>query len=126
MVKVRYGDLKSIRQKRTIVLRGEIIAVERLSWLLRGAPNEVISELNPISILILGVNGKKFGLMVDSVFRQEEIVVKPLPESYVGVPGLASTSILGDGRVILILDVPQLHELMTTETGRADLQTSVS
>lgn len=51
----------------------------------------------------------KFGLIVDSVYRQEEIVVKSLPESLANVNGLAGASLLGDGKVILILDSIQLY-----------------
>lgn len=110
-VKIRYDELKSIRQKMAISLRGDVVMVDWLGQLLGHSdrPN-ILPELQ-LSVLILQVNGNKFGLIVDSVFRQEEIVVKPLPESYAVVPGLAGASILGDGKAILILDSNQLYGL---------------
>jgi two-component system chemotaxis sensor kinase CheA len=112
-VKVSASDLKSIRQKKAITLRGEIIMVECLSEILDHHLNNKVAAEIRLSILILQVNGNRFGLIVDSVFRQEDIVVKPLPESYSSVPGLSGASILGDGKAILILDSNQLSGLLT-------------
>ena len=111
-VKIRYDELKSIRQKNAITLRGEVIMVEWLSQLLGHPLRDDLSPDLRIPVLILHGNGRKFGLIVDSVFRQEEIVVKPLPESYAGLQGLAGASILGDGKAILILDSNQLYGCM--------------
>jgi two-component system chemotaxis sensor kinase CheA len=85
--------------------------VEWLGQLLKQSTITNILPETKLSILILNLNGEKFGLIVDSVYRQEEIVLKPLPDSYAGVPGLAGASILGDGRAILILDINQLYKI---------------
>ena len=116
-VKIRASELQSIRQKTAITLRGEVIMVEWLSQLLGNNLIQITSEELRLSILILQVNGHKFGLIVDSVFKQEEIVVKPLPESYTDVQGVAGASILGDGKAILILDSNQLYGCMS-EAGQ--------
>ncbi|MDY6877408.1 MAG: chemotaxis protein CheA [Chloroflexota bacterium] len=59
----------------------------------------------PRHALVVRRNGQPFGLRVDDVMGHEEIVVKPLPAALHGMPGLAGVTILGEGQVVLILDV---------------------
>jgi two-component system chemotaxis sensor kinase CheA len=49
--------------------------------------------------------GRQFGLVVDAVLDQQEIVVKPLPKLLTGLGAYAGATLLGDGRVALILDI---------------------
>jgi len=59
----------------------------------------------PRHALVVRRNGQPFGLCVDDVLGHEEVVVKPLPAALRGTPGLAGVTILGEGQVVLILDV---------------------
>jgi two-component system chemotaxis sensor kinase CheA len=59
-------------------------------------------------ILVLQAEGRRFGLVVDRVLNTEEIVVKPLSRQLKGIGTYAGATILGDGRVALILDVRSL------------------
>ena len=61
-----------------------------------------------VYILILQAEGRRFGLVVDRVLNTEEIVVKPLSRQLKGIGTYAGATILGDGRVALILDVRAL------------------
>lgn len=58
--------------------------------------------------MIIGAEGAELGLIVDDLLGEEDIVIKSLAENYRNIPGLAGASILGDGRVSLILDVAAL------------------
>jgi two-component system chemotaxis sensor kinase CheA len=58
--------------------------------------------------LVVRRGGQRLGLVVDDLLDKQEIVVKPLPQSLIGLPGLSGTTILGAGQVVLILDVPNL------------------
>jgi len=58
--------------------------------------------------LVVRRGDQRLGLGVDALLGKEEIVVKPLPEALVGIPGLSGTTIVGAGQVVLILDVPNL------------------
>ena len=62
-------------------------------------------------VVIVGTEGKKIGLIVDSVLGEEDVVIKPLKDKYTNTPGIAGATILGDGTVSLILDTSQLIEL---------------
>ncbi|MDH5564277.1 MAG: chemotaxis protein CheW, partial [Nitrospirota bacterium] len=58
-----------------------------------------------VNIVVLKAEGQRFGLVVDEINDMEEIVVKPLSKQLKGVPVFAGATIMGDGRVALILDV---------------------
>ena len=58
-----------------------------------------------VNIVVLQAEAHRFGVVVDEVHDTEEIVVKPLGKLLKGVPCFAGGTILGDGRVALILDV---------------------
>ncbi|OAQ21296.1 chemotaxis protein CheW [Thermosulfurimonas dismutans] len=81
-------------------LRGEIIPLIRLSRIL-GSPNGDYER----SLVILSTGVMDFGLLVDEVRDSEEIVVKPLGRLLKGIPIYAGATIMGDGKVALILDV---------------------
>ena len=62
----------------------------------------------PANIVVLLANDRKFGLVVEEVNDTHEIVVKPLGEQLRGLPMFAGATIMGDGIVVLILDVVEL------------------
>lgn len=71
-------------------------------------------------LAVLQVNGLLFGLAVDRVIDQQEIVVKPLSALLQSIPLYSACTILGDGRVVLILDaagIAQRAHLTTTQAG---------
>ncbi|PSH04562.1 MAG: histidine kinase [Acidobacteria bacterium] len=63
-----------------------------------------------VNIVVLQADGRQFGLIVDDINDTEEIVVKPLGKQLKGIHCFAGATILGDGRVALILDVPGLAQ----------------
>jgi two-component system chemotaxis sensor kinase CheA len=68
-------------------------------------PLELMSSRESLTIVVLRASDREFGLVVDRLEETQEIVVKPLGELLKRIPILAGTTILGDGRVALILDV---------------------
>ena len=62
-------------------------------------------------IVVTQVGSQTFGIVVDGVFHTEEIVVKPLGKQLKGINSFAGATIMGDGTVALILDVPTLIKL---------------
>ncbi len=61
--------------------------------------------------VVVGVANRKFGIEVDRLIGQKEIVIKPLGAYLKNIPGIAGSTILGDGRVIMILDAGELLRL---------------
>ncbi|KRG41660.1 chemotaxis protein [Stenotrophomonas panacihumi] len=62
-----------------------------------------------LTVVLLQAGEARFGLVVDQVRGREEVVIKPLPRALRGLPGYAGATLIGDGRMALILDVDGLR-----------------
>ncbi|MBP0614159.1 chemotaxis protein CheA [Jiella mangrovi] len=70
-----------------------------------GYSYEQASATGGVAILVEAENGARSALLVDAIQGQRQVVIKSLEANYGRVPGIAAATILGDGRVALILDV---------------------
>ncbi|WP_369975266.1 chemotaxis protein CheA [Xanthomonas bundabergensis] len=85
------------RQSHTLPL------VDLRQWLNIEAP-----QLPLLTVVVLQAGESRMGLVVDQVRGREEVVIKPLPRALRGLPGYAGATLIGDGRLALILDVDGL------------------
>lgn len=85
-----------------LLLRDEIVPFVRLRHHF-GIPGAVPDREN---VLIVQHDGAKAGLAVDALHGASQTVIKPLGDYFHDVPGVAGSSVLGNGRVALILDTP--------------------
>ncbi len=83
-------------------LRGNLLPLVYLSKVLGRKPR---SGSDIVNIVVLQAEERQFGLVVDGVHDTEEIVVKPLGKVLKAIDSFAGATIMGDGRVALILDV---------------------
>jgi len=67
------------------------------------------AQIPLLTIVVLQCGEARFGLIVDQVRGREEVVIKPLPRSLRGLKGYAGATLIGDGRLALILDVDGLR-----------------
>jgi two-component system chemotaxis sensor kinase CheA len=67
--------------------------------------SEKENALGNVNIVVLQAEGQPFGLVVDDILDTEEIVVKPLGKQLKGISAYSGATIMGDGRIALILDV---------------------
>ena len=88
-------------------LRGNLLALVELGTLLQLGGTDAPRDVN---MIVLQADDRQFGLLVDHIFDTEEIVVKPLGRELKGLNTYAGATIMGDGRVALILDVAGLAE----------------
>jgi two-component system chemotaxis sensor kinase CheA len=95
-------------------LRGRLLPLVSLREQL-GTPSADAAAA--VTLAVLTVDGRQFGLLVDSVLDTQEIVVKPLSHELKGLGVYAGATVLGDGRVALILDVPGLSASAGKSTG---------
>jgi two-component system chemotaxis sensor kinase CheA len=91
-------------------LRGNLLPIVYLSQQLEVEPHSSLtSQHSPtseaINIVVLQADDRQFGLVVDAIHDTEEIVVKPLQKQLKGINVFAGATIMGDGKVALILDV---------------------
>ncbi|HEY2109545.1 MAG TPA: chemotaxis protein CheW [Candidatus Acidoferrales bacterium] len=92
-------------------LRGRLLPVIYLRRELRiGNSDGLKNEDDAINIVVLQADGRQFGLVVDAINDTEEIVVKPLRKQLKSIKTFAGASIMGDGKVALILDVVGLAQ----------------
>ena len=85
-------------------LREQVLTLVRLDRLeSKLAGNE---HRKRIFVIVIGTGGRRFGLAVDSLMGEEELVIKALEDQLVTSPIVSGASILGDGTVVLILNVP--------------------
>jgi two-component system chemotaxis sensor kinase CheA len=103
---IDYKDdlVKKTNNKEVIIYSGNVIPLIRVNKKL-GLES---SESSKNYIVIVKVGEKVVGLLVDSLFGQKEIVIKPLGKTLQGLKEYIGATILGDGLVTLILDVAEL------------------
>jgi two-component system chemotaxis sensor kinase CheA len=86
-------------------LRGKLLPIVYLRDELGLEPLDMDRADSVLNIVVLRAEDREFGLVVDSINDTEEIVVKPLSKQFKGLPAYAGATIMGDGKVALILDV---------------------
>ena len=90
------------QESECFILAGEVIPIMRLHEFYHIQPDVMRPE--EAIIVVVKDGEKKYGLMVDELLHRQQIVVKNLGDRLVGLPGITGGTILGDGRVGLILD----------------------
>ncbi|QDV23997.1 hybrid sensor histidine kinase/response regulator [Aureliella helgolandensis] len=98
----RLGDVQGAEVLR---LRGQLLPIVRLSTILKTDNTKNSDSEMAINIVVVEAGQYRYGILVDRLFDNEEIVVKPLGTKLSCLDCLAGATILGDGRVALILDV---------------------
>lgn len=99
-------DRESLLERNYLNLRGEVLPFIRLRELF-GQHNDKVRREN---ILVVRFGGKKAGLLVDELQGEIQTVIKPLGRIFERLRGIGGSTILGNGKVALILDVPALIE----------------
>jgi two-component system, chemotaxis family, sensor kinase CheA len=101
------SDLRRVLDQGEVVLvRGEPLPLVRLHRLFRIAGG--VQEPERGLVIVAEHGGRRIGLLVDELLGQQQVVVKSLEQNYRRIEGVMGATILGDGRVALILDVAGL------------------
>ncbi|AFI31457.1 chemotaxis protein CheA [Borrelia crocidurae] len=90
-------------------LREEVISVLRLDELFNIKNDH--QDLYEKFLIVISINDKKAGIVVDSILGEEDFVVKPIKDKYASSPGIVGATTLGNGKVVLIIDVFRLFDL---------------
>ncbi len=104
------ADIKEISgQGEVVQVRGEYLPLIALHKLFNIQPRIT----NPAEgiLVLLEADGKKIALFVDELIGQHQVVIKSLETNYRRVPGVSGATIMGDGRVAMIIDVGALVKL---------------
>jgi len=109
----RAEDIKTITgEGRMVHVRGEYLPIIALHSLFNHATE--ITDLTQGVLVLLEADGKKSALFVDRLVGQQQVVIKSLETNFKKVPGVSGATIMGDGSVALILDVPALIQMGQT------------
>jgi two-component system chemotaxis sensor kinase CheA len=115
IVRVKESDLATVHQRKTAQVRSRVVSLLELSELFEWAvpPTCQTAKVagDGATIVIVGSEGREIGLVVDSLLGEQDVVIKSIAENFQNLDGIAGASILGDGRVSLILDVGVLVEI---------------
>ncbi|NLT22820.1 MAG: chemotaxis protein CheA [Syntrophorhabdus sp.] len=124
LVKLKEGLIKTVDKNEVLVLRNTVIPIVDLSkaFLMQGP------EDGSGYVVICSIGEKTIGIKVNSVIGQEEVVIKPLGEFLKDIKGISGATIRGDGKVILILDIPSvilnytMHRRATAQVQAQQIQ----
>ena len=99
------SDVRTVHGGEVITLRGQVVPLIRV-----GEFFQLTKERDPdkVMIVIVGLQGRQVGLVVDSFQGEQEIVIKPLSDVIGRIPGISGATILGNGSISLIIDVHSL------------------
>lgn len=106
-INIQPTDIKTVRNKEVIVLRGEIIPIIRMEETLQ-VPH--VKDSDEIFVVVVHAGDAKAGIVVDNLIGQQEIVIKTLGNLFAGLKMFSGATVLGDGRVALILDVATMMQ----------------
>jgi len=106
------ADIKTVSgHGRVVQVRGEYLPVIALHEIFNLRPN--VTEVHEGILVILEAEGHKAALFVDDLIGQHQVVIKSLESNYRRVQGVSGATIMGDGKVALILDTAAL--VMTSQ-----------
>ena len=106
-INIQPDEIKTVQNKEVIVLRGEIIPIIRMEKMLQ-VPH--VKDSDETFVVVVHTGEAKAGIVVDSLIGQQEIVIKTLGSLFTGLKMFSGATVLGDGRVALILDVATMMQ----------------
>ena len=101
VTRINVQDLVTVDGRRTLLLRDQILSIISLEELFGIAGNGSDKKY----ILVLAVGGRRIGLLIDRLMWQQELVIKAIDDVHLRTDYVSGGSILGSGKVVLILDV---------------------
>jgi len=108
-IRIAYQDLSTIEGVEVMQLRESTLPLVRLADLFNMPAR--VSDDGRAFVVVVSTGMKRVGLVVDALLGQEEVVIKPLEDYLQEKSGFSGATILGDGRISLILDIYELVNL---------------
>ena len=103
ITRITDDEIHRVDDHEVFQLRQQVLTLVRLDRL---GPQAGTDRAKRVFVIVIGSGGRRFGLAVDSLMGEEELVIKALEDQLVTSPLVSGASILGDGTVVLILNVP--------------------
>jgi two-component system chemotaxis sensor kinase CheA len=103
ITRITEADVHRMEDHEIFQLREQVLTLVRLSRLVNHSQHE---KAGRTFVIVIGTGTRRFGLAVDSLMGEQELVIKALEDALVTSPLVSGASILGDGTVVLILNIP--------------------
>ncbi|OYX69111.1 MAG: chemotaxis protein CheA [Rhodospirillales bacterium 35-44-4] len=117
----RAQDVHPLDSKvRVLSLRGSYVPMVDVALAL-GYRSESIEPTKSVALLVECEGGSQAVLLFDTIQGQRQVVIKSLEANYRAVPGIAAATVMGDGRVALILDVDAIVAASRAEQPRGEI-----
>jgi two-component system chemotaxis sensor kinase CheA len=113
-LRVTQHEISIMEDTEVMYLRGKTLPIFRLSVLFNLKSTQK-SEQHNFFVVVVNTGNQKIGLMVDALLGQEEVVIKPLVDYLHEQNCFSGATIIGDGRISLILDVYELINMATNK-----------
>lgn len=102
ITRIEDGDIHRVDDYDVVALRDQLLALVHLHRL---APRPTNSSAKKMFVIVIGASERKFGIVVDGLLGEEELVIKALDDRFTASDMVSGASILGDGTVVLMLNV---------------------
>jgi two-component system chemotaxis sensor kinase CheA len=107
-VRIPRSTIHAIKNHQTAVLRGRIVPLRSLNELLATNKPQVSNEEDEIATLVIRMQGEHVGIVVDDFREVVDIILKPMSGILGGLPGYTGSALLGDGSVLMVLNLKEL------------------
>jgi two-component system chemotaxis sensor kinase CheA len=136
-VRLKPEEIQSVGDAEVIKRHGRVVPLGNLgdtmelgrradaSWYGGGGDADAVASVasraaarraDRIFVVILGSGDRRYGLVVDQLLHQQEMVIKPLGPLMRDVPCVAGGAVLGDGQVVLVLDLQEVEDRFRSRT----------
>ncbi|HVH85663.1 MAG TPA: chemotaxis protein CheW, partial [Terriglobales bacterium] len=109
------SEVHRVDQHEVMQLREQVLTLVRMGQLVKHGP---VALNKKIFVVVVALGDRKFGLIVDRLVGEEELVIKALDDDLSATELVSGASILGDGSVVLILNL----SAVVTRLGKIPLQ----
>ncbi len=122
VIRMNPNDIETINGKEIIRFRNSVIPLIRIEDVLKSRRYEKNKDC--LYVVIAGLAEKRLGIIVNFVLGQKEVVIKSMGDFLGKVPGIAGSTILGDGRVVMIVDLHEFVKLTNQSLKKIKTQKS--
>lgn len=134
-IRIKPGEIQHVGETEVIKLRNTVLPLLYLEdvldlrkkdtdyWYNHGdvaiakqtAAKRKVRRKDRLFVVVVGSADRRFGLVVDALLNQQEMVIKPMGPMIRGIPCVAGGAVLGSGEVVLVLDVPEVETFYRTK-----------
>jgi two-component system chemotaxis sensor kinase CheA len=119
-IKINRNDIHNVNNHEIVKVRDRVLQLVHLGHQF-GLP-VLENDTDQLYVVLVQTRFGEVGLIVDSLIGQQDVVIKPLTDYFQKVKGIAGATILGNGRVVLIVDVHTLLEFTKQESDTVSIR----